>query len=552
MPGTHVPTPATPSPVVSQRVLLPDYADRILGAFPDAAMFVSASGCVTRANAAAREILNLDPAREASWALSSAVSDAPERLAATLHTWASATEPALGSFTVTLGSDSADFSAEGCCIVPDCILVRFWRGRESSPFLLLEQKIVELNAEVARRIKVEDELLRSQIALRERADEAEALNRIRDDFLATVSHELRTPLNAILGWATLLGTGAAEPQNPRAIEIIRRNAVAQAKLIDDVLDVSKLITGKLVLEKKNTDLLTLLGDAVEAIQPAAEKKQLDVLVESSPADYSLFGDPERIRQAFGNVLSNAVKFTPRGGRVRIAATKGEAGVSVAITDTGIGMSQSFVPLAFERFKQADSSITRTSGGLGLGLALVRHIVDLHGGSVSAESPGPDQGSTFTILLPPGDVAAMRRTSARAVVAEPERATPNSTPLMGLRVLVVDDEADARGVLEVAARGAGAEVATAASVAEAFVTLAQFRPHVVVSDIGMPVEDGYTLIRKLRQLSPEAGGTIPAIALTAFTRSEDRAKALAFGFDAHIGKPVNPLSVVSTIAGLARP
>lgn len=389
------------------------------------------------------------------------------------------------------------------------------------------------------------------------ARRAEEANRIKDQFLATVSHELRTPLNAIVGWSALLRQEELEPQVARAVEIIDRNAKAQARIIEDILDVSRIVTGKLQVEPKLTDIVAIARATLEVVRPSATARRLSMTLEASSAAVPIVVDPERMQQVIWNLLSNAVKFTEPSGAVKLRIERARSSVIVAVTDTGIGIEPAFLPLVFDRFQQADASTTRRFGGLGLGLALVRHIVELHGGNVAVESPGAGRGSTFTIALPVQTVAPDLVVRGGDVAAPQASATDGAgawsrEALRGLRILVVDDEPNSREFLATLFTGAGAQVQVASSVSETMSLLPAFRPQVLVSDIAMPDEDGYTLMRRVRELDPREGGGIPSIALTAYARNEDRARALATGFTAHVGKPVEPGSLIATVAGLVHP
>lgn len=384
------------------------------------------------------------------------------------------------------------------------------------------------------------------------AIQAEEANRIKDEFLATVSHELRTPLNAIVGWSKMLLQRELDPMLVRGLEVIDRNADAQVKLIEDILDVSRIITGKLRLETKSTDLVAITRDAVDVIRPSALAKSIDVQLSFDQDPCILVGDPERLRQVAWNLLSNAVKFTANGGKVRAHVGQDGSRVFLRVEDSGRGIAPKFLPHVFDRFKQEEGSVSRRVGGLGLGLALVRHIVELHGGVATVESQ-QGKGSTFTVTLPVRAISSVPQetpaTSLRGEVAPAvERSLP-PLPLQGVRVLVVDDDEDARVLVAAVLESAGAEVATAASVAEALKRLVEVRPLLIVSDIGMPVEDGYQLMQRIRALPVDAGGAIPAIALTAYTRLEDQRKALAAGFMTHVAKPVAPDVLVRAVANL---
>ena len=384
---------------------------------------------------------------------------------------------------------------------------------------------------------------------------AEAASRIKDEFLATVSHELRTPLTAILGWARLLADGELEPgRQAQALETIGRNAKSQAQLVDDLLDVSRIITGKLRLDVLPVELVPVIEAAVASLRPAAEAKaiRLQVMLDSRAGVVS--GDPERLQQVVWNLLSNAVKFTPKGGRVQVRLERVNSHTEIIVSDTGPGIAPEFLPHVFDRFRQADSSITREHGGLGLGLAIVRHLVELHGGTVVVESGGAGQGATFRVKLPLMIVHDEQRVIDSVERRHPTAGAgqlPDCPPsLKGLRVLAVDDEAEARDLLTAMLERCGAHVRVAASAWAALEALESWRPDVLVSDIGMPDEDGYALIRKVRALPAERGGRIPAVALTAYARTEDRVRALSSGYQVHVAKPVEPAELAAVVASLA--
>ncbi len=537
---------------------VPDYAARLLRALPEAAMFVSARGTVEFANAEARKLLGIEVERPVDCQLSQRIDDPEGKIAETLRTWARSTHPTPGSFAIVAPGSRTMCSARGSVVLeanehaPATLLVRFWPRSAANPFVLLNQKIAELNDEVARRTQVEEALLQSEASLRERAREAESLNRAKDEFLATVSHELRTPLHAMLGWSSLLRGRTTDQQVSKALEVIHRNAQSQAKIIDDILDVSRIISGKLRLEVSAIDLSVIIQEAVEVVRPSAAAKQIEIVATLPTDPCLLVADPDRLRQVAWNLFSNAVKFTGPNGKVQIDLSQKASRFVLSVSDTGQGIEASFLPHVFDRFKQADGSTTRRTGGLGLGLALVRHIVELHGGTVDAFSEGVDKGATFALTLPiravaPTEAHLSSEPHARSVI-EPTAPTPGV--LQGYRILVVDDEPDARELVGAVLRQAGGAVETASSAAEAYDAVFRVRPHVIVSDIGLPEEDGYSFMRRLRKVSPKDGGSIPSVALTAYTRVEDRSQALAAGFNTHIGKPVDIAELVTTVVHLA--
>ncbi|HJR07663.1 MAG TPA: ATP-binding protein [Pyrinomonadaceae bacterium] len=387
---------------------------------------------------------------------------------------------------------------------------------------------------------------------------AEAANRTKDEFLATMSHELRTPMTAILGWAQLLRSQTlGEEDFARALEIVERNAQAQKKLIDDLLDISRIITGKLRLDLQPVDLASVVAAAIDALRPTAEAKAIRLQPLLDPQASPVSGDTDRLQQVVWNLLSNAIKFTPRGGRVQVRLERINSHVEIVVSDSGRGISPEFLPHVFDRFRQADGTSTRRHGGLGLGLSIVRQLVELHGGTVGVESEGEGQGATFIVQLPlmvtrkPSDAAATPTRTRRHPTAGGDELSFDCPPsLEGLRVLVVDDEPDTRRLLRTVLERCGSEVTTAGSAAEAVVAFNASKPDVLISDIGMPEEDGYELIAKLRA-SEAAGsnGRIPAIALTAYARVEDRVRALNAGFQVHVPKPIEPVELLAVVASL---
>ncbi|XXX71732.1 PAS domain S-box protein [Sorangium sp. So ce134] len=395
-------------------------------------------------------------------------------------------------------------------------------------------------------------LLESERAAR---DEAERVSRVKDDFVATLSHELRSPINAILGWARILrGRAQQEPQAlARGLEVIERNARLQADMVSELLDMSRIVSGKLRLDVQQVDLPAVLQGSLEAVKLAAEAKAIAVSASVDPEASALRGDPARIQQVAWNLLSNAVKFTPAGGRIDVALRRAGAHAELSVTDTGPGIAPQFLPHLFERFRQADASSTRKHGGLGIGLSIVKHLVELHGGTVAVASPGEGLGATFTVTLPLAGVspqapgAAQRPASARAEAL----ADYPAAELTGVRVLVVDDQPDAREVAQRVLEECAACVTTAGSAAEAMAALERERPDVLVSDLGMPGEDGFQLIRRVRGLGPARGGATPAVALSALARAEDRARALGAGYQAHVAKPLDPAELVGVVAALVR-
>ncbi|HZG51451.1 MAG TPA: response regulator [Pyrinomonadaceae bacterium] len=421
----------------------------------------------------------------------------------------------------------------------------------------------ELQQEVTERKLAEE--ARARLLVREQAARADAerANRTKDEFLATLSHELRTPLTAILGWTHLIRGGNLDAaMMTRALETIERNARSQSQLIDDLLDVSRIITGKLMLDFRPVELSSIIEASVDTVRPMAEAKSIRVQPQLRTSHCVVSGDPARLQQVVWNLFSNAVKFTPEGGSIEVGLTCDERRVELEVSDTGQGINQDFLPYIFDRFRQADGTTTRKHGGLGLGLAIVRHLVELHGGTIRAHSDGDGRGATFTLSLPLASVltaphddgggeedAAERPDSGAplaATGASEAQTFTASDVLGGLRILVVDDEADTRELVQEVLARQGAEVRVSESAAEALRTLAAWNPDLLISDIGMPVEDGYELIRQVRKFDAEHHGQIPAVALTAYVGAEDHRRALAAGFQTHLAKPIVPKDLIETV------
>jgi signal transduction histidine kinase len=385
--------------------------------------------------------------------------------------------------------------------------------------------------------------------------EAERINRMKDEFLATLSHELRTPLNAILGWTQILKKNPSDPDDVlEGLEVIERNARAQTQIIEDLLDMSRIISGKVALSVQRIELASVVRIAVETVKPAADAKGIRLRTILDSPSSMVSGDANRLQQVFWNLLSNAVKFTPRDGQVQVLLERVDSQVEVSVMDTGEGINPQFIPHVFDRFRQADASTTRRHGGLGLGLSIVKQLVELHGGTVRVKSPGAGKGSTFIVSLPMTIMHAEPHAAPqrRHPTAEPSHLSLETcTNLDGVRVLLVDDEPDARGLLKRLLEDCHAVVSTAASAGEAYQRVLSDRPNVLVSDIGMPGEDGYSLIRRVRLLGAERGGNVPAVALTAYARAEDRVKAIMSGFQTHLAKPVEPAELIAMIASLAK-
>jgi signal transduction histidine kinase/CheY-like chemotaxis protein len=386
---------------------------------------------------------------------------------------------------------------------------------------------------------------------REARAAAEAANGLKDEFLATLSHELRTPLTAIVGWADLLHRGKLSPdETARAVDTIIRNATAQNQIIDELLDVSRIITGKLQLDLRPVDLAVVVKAAIGTVTPAANAKGIRLQLIQNPAGSYVMGDPERLQQVFWNLFSNAIKFTSKNGRVRVSVESVGSAAEVVVADTGLGIDAEFLPRIFDRFTQDDSSSTRQARGLGLGLSIARQLVELHGGSIHAESPGIGHGSTFTARFPRSPVTPAPPGPHVSSQADKMVGAEEDPDLTGIRVLVVEDDDDARGLIEKVLTTQGATVKTVSSARQALDILGRERVDVLVSDIEMPGTDGYQLIRELRLRPSQEGGSVPAAALTAYARTEDRLRALRAGFQLHLAKPVQPSELVTVVGSLA--
>ena len=442
--------------------------------------------------------------------------------------------------------------------------------------------VLSLVLDVTSRELAEAERARALAREREAREEAERADRLKDEFLATLSHELRTPLTSVLGWATLIRSGDIDEANfAIALETIERNARLQARLIDDLLDVSRIITGNLHLELRPIDLAPVLEAARDAVRPAAEAKGIQLFTSFADTACMIKGDSNRLRQVVWNLLLNAIKFTPRSGRVSADLRCDDPTVVLTVSDTGEGIDPNFLPHVFDRFRQAEGSISRRQGGLGLGLAVVRHLVELHGGNVRAESAGRGLGATFTVELPlfvhdvhssvlkasrpetQNEVVealnpkpepleqAVKTRNAKLVNRNRDLKPADGQRLSGISVLVVEDDGDTRSLIQTMLELQGAEVVSTSSAAEALDALALQVPDVLISDIAMPEQDGYALLREIRDLPPERGGQVPAIALTGYAGARDKADTFAAGYQAHISKPIEPPELMDVIAELVK-
>ncbi|MEO0685758.1 MAG: ATP-binding protein, partial [Cyanobacteria bacterium J06649_11] len=412
-----------------------------------------------------------------------------------------------------------DCGGENCCFIMTAVDITLSKKAEAERKVLLQ---------------------REQKA---RAD-AEKASRIKDEFLAIVSHELRTPLNAILGWTKLINSGRIKPDRiKQALEVIDRNATLQAQLIEDLLDISRIIRGKLDLDLNPVNLAKVIRETVETLHLAGEAKSINVELNLNHNLGNIVGDSSRISQIMWNLVSNAIKFTPSGGSIEINLEEVNSTVQIQVRDTGIGISSDFLPSIFEYFRQQDGSTTRSEGGLGLGLAITRHLVEAHGGTITAESLGENQGATFTVIFP-------KKSSYVEQELLPEF-KDRDKQLCGVKALIVDDEIDARELIAFILEEQGAEIELAASAAEALEKFPSLQPDIIVSDIGMPNENGYSMLSKVRQLPFNRGGNVPAIALTAFATQEDTQKALDAGFQIHLTKPFDVDELIDTVYSLTK-
>ncbi|MBV8970080.1 MAG: response regulator, partial [Verrucomicrobia bacterium] len=421
---------------------------------------------------------------------------------------------------------------------------------------ITERKLAEEAVHAARDIAGKANAERDRVLARERTarEEAERASRAKDEFLATLSHELRTPLNAILGWASLLRSARTETDVDHGLDVIERNARAQSQIIDDLLDMSRIISGKVRLDVQPVDLIVVLRESVETVRAAAEARGIDLRTEFDAPNAFFNGDANRLRQVFWNLLNNAIKFTAEGGRVCLRVEQSKSQFKIQVIDTGEGIAKEFLPSVFNRFQQADASTTRRHGGLGLGLAIVKQLVELHGGYVSAHSAGLGQGATFVVTLPHAGLYRKQREPGGQAVSVP---MPESRPLPAISLknvhaLIVEDEPDSAGLMKALLETNGATVCLASSAQEGLAELISQPFDVLICDIGMPEEDGYSLIKKVRELPEYTKSSVAAVALTAYARPEDRTRAFRSGFQNHLSKPVEPAELLAVIHSLAHP
>jgi PAS domain S-box-containing protein len=529
---------------------------------PAPVLLVTTDGGIVAANRAVSRMLRATPADLQGRSLPELLRDEKEATRTYLKLCARSRESLPGTFSWALGDGGiVEMRVEGRVLRPRSdsdaaviFLACHLKDDAAEQFLLLNQKITALSREITLRRRMEEErdlLLSSERAAR---NEAERIGRMKDEFLATLSHELRTPLNAILGWTQILRLDAATAADiAEGLEVIERNTRVQAKLIEDLLDVSRIISGKVRLDVQRIDVSSVLEAAIQSVRPTCDSKGIRLHQVLDSIGGMVMGDPNRLQQVFWNLLSNAVKFTSREGKIQVLLERVNSHIEVAVIDSGIGIAPEFLPHVFERFRQADSSTTRQYGGLGLGLAISRHLVELHGGTIRAKSPGIGHGTSMIVSLP---VTALHdaHESPLGEDSAPKSQTDSQCPpdMAGLTVLAVDDEPDSLAMVAKVLESCGCTVLTAANVADALGLLRSARPDVLVTDIGMPGQDGYALIKEVRSLPLAAGGKTPAVALTAFARSEDRRRVIMAGFQMHLAKPAERdelIAVVASVAGL---
>jgi len=536
-----------------------DRFERVLQLLPEPSFLINGDGTVLSVNAAAAEHVALAPGALRGSSIYSLVTDPQEKVASLLRLAARSRQLLPGQLHWRSGEQGDKGARCDVAVLqprsadsPAVILLRC-RPRAETPdqFAVLNEKIMALSREVMERKRAEaerDQLLQSERLARL---EAEHGSRMKDEFLATLSHELRTPLNAILGWAQLLRARPSPVEDLRqGLETIERNSRLQAQLIEDLLDMSRIISGKVRLEVQAVDLARVVMAAIDTVSPAAEAKQIRLQPMLDPDSGPVMGDPSRLQQVIWNLLSNAVKFTPRHGRVQVLLQRVNSHVEIVVTDSGEGIAPEFLPYVFERFRQAEGSTTRRHGGLGLGLSIVKHLIELHGGTVRAYSAGRGTGATFTVALPLSSVHEASSISSRHPRAALDPPVDLEVPsLRGLTVLVVDDEPDAHTLLRKILTQYEAQVIEVDSAEGALAALKKAVPDVIISDVGLPDEDGYSLIRRIRSL-PEPVRRVPAVALSAFARMEDRQRALLSGFQMHLAKPIAPAELITVVASLA--
>jgi signal transduction histidine kinase/CheY-like chemotaxis protein len=533
---------------------------RMTRPLPEAHFLIQVDGRILAANRAAAALIGRPLAELVGSSLAEIAAGDPAELLGYLGRAATSGDLIPGSFEIEAGSGRRRCRCAAARIPADGTTLLLLRGEDTrsghDPFLLLKNRIADLQSEVRRRMALEaerEELLRRERDARETAEEA---NRLKDEFLAVVSHELRTPLNAIIGWVSMLTRDEVPPdKRAHALETIERASNAQAHLVEDLLDISRMTRGELRLEMTTVQPAEVVEAAIDTLRPTAEAKgvHLDVVLDAETGPVT--GDPDRLRQVVWNLVSNAIKFTPAGGQVQVRLERVDSHVDLIVSDTGAGIDPAFLPFVFERFRQGQSSLSRTHGGAGLGLAIVRYLVEAHGGVIHAHSEGEGQGATFIMSLP---ILLFQRPPALdpapVRAGNPERRAPAMTDgarpgLDGVDILLVEDHEASREMVELLLRNAGAHVTAVATAADAHRELDRGAPDILVCDIQLPGEDGYSFVRKIRLRPEHEGGRIPAVALTAFGRGEDRVRALEAGFQVHMAKPVDPAELLALVRAL---
>lgn len=527
-------------------------------ALPEPHLLVDSTGLILAGNTAASQLFERPAAALRGVSLSSLVQTPGGDVLGFLAAAAASGQFVPGRFDLAEGGGASSYPVAAGVVrpadggKPAWVMVRIGTSDQGNPFLLLNRKIEELTAEIRRRMDLEEERTRLLNSEREARAQAEEASRLKDDFLATLSHELRTPLNAIVGWVSILREGVVGPdRHAVALETIDRAARAQAQLVEDLLDLSRIVGGQVRLNVQAVNVADVVARAVETVRPTADAKGVRIDAVLDPRSGPVSGDADRLQQVVWNLLTNAIKFSKQRGRVEVRVERANSHVDIIVADEGEGIPADFLPHVFDRFRQADSSRSRTHGGVGLGLSIVQQLVEAHAGLIHAESAGPGQGATFTVILPlqiyqPPPSVASERVHPLVPSSPSGEDLPPADALAGVDVLVVEDNADSRQVLTTILEGYGARVRAVPTAREARARIRDELPDLILADIELPGEDGLTFVRKLRAGTPDDGVSVPAIAVTAFARRVDRLRALDAGFQMHLAKPVEPAELVTTI------
>ena len=538
-------------------MMIPEAVTGMVRLLSSPAFLTAQGGRVFFANQSARESFGL-ASETPNLSLMELISDSAEAMADYLRMCARSPSPIPGAFRFKRpGAEPAAYLSKGALLSTAdgarLLLLRLERKDAGNPFILLSQTIEELRNEVNRRRDAEAALRASEDALRLRAQQLEDANQLKDEFLAALSHELRTPLNSILGWATILREHPPTPERlARGLDVIQRNGRLQLQLIEELLDISRIVSGKLRLNVQQLDPIGFVEAAIEAVRPAMDAKNIRLQAVLDPDAGMISGDPDRLQQVLWNLLINATKFSNKGGRIQVVLERVDSNVQISVADMGLGIAREFLPHVFEKFRQQDGATTRVHGGLGLGLAIAKNLVELHGGSISAASDGIGQGATFVIVLPRTLVKPSASARPFQSAADPVTGEIRCPPqLQGVRVLAVDDEQDALDFMTDLLERCGMIVVSATSTEQALAMVRADQPDIIISDIGMPGGDGYQLIQSVRAMPANDGGSIPAVALTAFARTEDRTRALRSGFQAHVPKPVDFRELLAVLVSVVR-